>query len=403
MGRTAWILCGLAAGIALGLVLRAAAGAGVIADVRSLHPLGQLWLNALRMTLVPLVFCIMTGGIGQVARAAAAGRLMGLTIGMFFVLLLGASVAGALAALGLMQVWPVHPIGAALLKSAASAPPTPNFITQMIGFIPVNPVSAAAQTEVTPLIVFASLFGAALTRVSNGDVVFALLKGVADAMLVIVGWVLWAAPLGVFLLSLDAVLSVGGELVFSLAQYVILLSAVLAIGIVCATLLGGIAGDMGLLRFQRIAFASQALAASTQSSLSALPAMLKAAGELGLPPPLVASVLPLACTIFRFGNVFGGIAAGLIGAWLCGIHPGAAQIALAAVVAVIANTGVIGLPGQAVLFIAYGPIFAALGTPFEMLTLLVAVFTVPDILDTTANVTGDLAVTAIVARLAPKP
>jgi Na+/H+-dicarboxylate symporter len=113
-------------------------------------------------------------------------------------------------------------------------------------------------------------------------------------------------------------------------------------------------------------------------------------------------VLPLACTVFRFGNVFGGVAAGLIGAWLCGIHPSAGQIALASVVAVIANTGVIGMPGQAVLFIAYGPIFAALGAPFEMLTLLVAVFTMPDILDTTANVTCDLAVTAIVARLTPK-
>jgi proton glutamate symport protein len=402
VGRTAWILSGLAAGIALGLGLRAVATVGVIADARALHPLGQLWLNALRMTLVPLVFCVMAGGIGQVARAAAAGRLIGLTIGLFFLLLLGAAVMGALAALGLMKLWPVLPIGAALLKSAAAAPPTPDFVSQLVSFIPVNPVAAAAQTEVTPLIVFASLFGAAATRVANADAIFALLKGITDAMLVIVGWVLWAAPLGVFLLSLDAVLNVGGGLVASLAQYVVLLCLVLVGGIVCATLLGGLGGGMGLMRFQRAAFAPQALAASTQSSLSALPAMLKAAEEMGIPAPLIASVLPLACTIFRFGNVCGGVAAGLVGAWLCGIHPGVGQIALASVVAVIANTGVIGLPGQAVLFIAYGPIFAALGAPFEMLTLLIAVFTVPDILDTTANVTGDLAVTAIVARLAPK-
>ena len=402
VGRTAWILSGLGAGIALGLGLRDMTGSGFIAHVRALHPLGQLWLNALRMTLVPLVFCVMAGGIGQVTRAASAGRLIGLTIGLFLILLLAASVMGALAALGLMKLWPVAPIGAALLKSAAAPPQTTDFITQMIGFIPVNPVAAAAQTEVTPLIVFASLFGAAMTRVANADAVFALLKAIADAMLVIVGWVLWAAPLGVFLLSLDAVLNVGGGLVISLAQYVILLSAVLVLGIVCAALLGGIGGRVGMLRFQRAAFAPQALAASTQSSLSALPAMLKAAQDMDLPAPLIASVLPLACTVFRFGNVCGGVAAGLIGAWLCGIHPGPAQIALATVVAVIANTGVIGLPGQAVLFIAYGPIFAALGTPFEMLTLLVAVFTVPDILDTTANVTGDLAVTAVVARFAPK-
>ncbi len=400
MGRTGWILLGLVAGICLGLGLRAWALPGAIAAAKALHPIGQLWLNALRMTLVPLVFCVMAGGIGQVARAAAAGRMLGLTIGLFFVLLLAASVLGALTALGLMRLWPVVPLGAALLKNAAAAPVAPDFVSQLVSFIPVNPVQAAAQTEITPLIVFAAIFGAALTRVTGGETVFALLKVIADAMLAIVNWVLWAAPAGVFLLSLDAVVNVGGGLAAALAQYVLLLCAVLAVGIACATLMGALGGGIGLVRFIKAAFAPQALAASTQSSISALPSLLRAAQEdLGLPPALVASVMPLACTVFRFGNVCGGVAAGLIGAWLCGIHPGLAAIALAAVVGVLANTGVIGLPGQAVLFIAYGPIFAALGTPFEMLTLLVAVFTPADIFDTTANVTGDLAVTAMVARL----
>jgi Na+/H+-dicarboxylate symporter len=311
------------AGIALGLVLRAVGSPNLLAAAAALHPMGQLWLNALRMTLVPLVFCVMAGGIGQVARAAAAGRLIGLTLGLFFILLLGASVLGAFLALGMMKFWPVVPLGKALLKSAAAMPATPDFISQIVSFIPVNPVAAAAQTEVTPLIVFASVFGAAATRVANADAVFAILKGVADAMLVIVGWVLWAAPLGVFLLSLDSAVSVGGGLAASLAQYVLLLCAVLLIGIACATLMGALGGGIGLVRFQRAAFAPQALAASTQSSLSALPALLKAAeGDLGLPPALVASVMPLACTVFRFGNVSAGSRPGSLGRICAASRPG---------------------------------------------------------------------------------
>lgn len=134
--------------------------------------------------------------------------------------------------------------------------------------------------------------------------------------------------------------------------------------------------------------------------MACLPALMRAAErDLELPPSLVATVMPLAISTFRFGNMLGGVAAGLIGAYICGIDPSAGQIMLAVTIGMLANVGVIGLPGQAVLIAAYGPIFAALGTSLAVLTLLIAVFTLPDILDTTGNMTGDLAATAIVARL----
>ena len=144
-----------------------------------------------------------------------------------------------------MKLWPVctsRP--GAPEKAAPTAPPVPDFVGQIIAFIPVNPVAAAAQTEVTPLIVFASIFGAAATRVANADAIFALLKGITDTMLVVVNWVLWAAPLGVFLLSLDAVVNVGGELAAALAQYVLLLCAVLVVGIGVAILAGSFGGGV---------------------------------------------------------------------------------------------------------------------------------------------------------------
>jgi Na+/H+-dicarboxylate symporter len=152
-------------------------------------------------------------------------------------------------------------------------------------------------------------------------------------------------------------------------------------------------------RFFRAALGPQALAASTQSSMACLPALVQAAESFELPRPFVATIMPLAVTTFRFGNVCGGVAAGLIGAQLFGIHPGIATISMAILIGVLTNIGVIGLPGQAVLLAAYGPIYTALGAPIESLTLLIAVFTLPDILDTTCNVTADLAATVLIARL----
>jgi Na+/H+-dicarboxylate symporter len=201
------------------------------------------------------------------------------------------------------------------------------------------------------------------------------------------------------LLAFDAALHVGVGLAVSLVQYVLMLSAVLVVALGVALAIGAI-GSGRPLGFVRAALPVLAIAASTQSSMACLPALLRAGREsLGLPVPLVGAVTPLAVTTFRFGNVFGGLSAGLIGAGLCGIHPGIGQIALACGIGALTNIGVIGLPGSAVLFAAYGPVFAALGTPIEMIGLLIPVFTLPDILDTGTNVTADLAVTAIAARM----
>lgn len=402
MGQTARILLALAAGIVSGLALRAGGEPWLLSFGNSLRPLGQLWLHALQMTIVPLIFCLMANGIGAVTRMAGTGRVISLTIVLLIGLLLLASITGLLFSYALMAAWPVQVSGQTFLNGANALPATPSIVEQLLDFIPLNPVAAAAQSAMTPLIVFAAIFGAAATRIAPqaSEALFRMLHAVAETMLVIVRWVLNVAPFGVFFLALDAVLHVGLGFAASLAQLVLMLSAALAGGLLVITLVGSWGSGLGIVRFTRAAFAPQAVAASTQSSMACLPALMRAAEQdLALPPALVAAVMPLAVSTFRFGNVLGGIVSGLIGAHICGIHPDAGHIMLAIVIGMLANVGVIGLPGQAVLIAGYGPIFAALGTPLAMLPLMIAVFTLPDILDTTCNVTGDLAATAIVSRL----
>lgn len=402
MSRTTSILLALVAGLISGIALRVFIGHDT-AVAGFLQPVGELWLNALRMTLVPLVFCLMTAGVAGLAdTAAGSGKQVGIAVAVFLTLLLAASVIGAGTAEALMTVWPVKPIDIALtLHSAAATTTPPNFISVLVGLIPLNPVAAAAEAAMAPLIVFAAIFGIAISRLPSASrrLLVDFFKASADAMLIIVNWVLSAAPIGIFVLTLEAAANVGVGLALGLVQYVLLLSMVLGVGLICATLIG-LSSGVRPIRFLRAALGPQALAASTQSSMACLPSLVQAAQALELPGPFVATIMPLAVTTFRFGNVLGGIAAGLIGAHLFGIHPGIGPIALAIVIGVLTNVGVIGLPGQAVLLAAYGPIFTALGTPIEALTLLIAVFTLPDILDTTCNVTADLAATALIARLA---
>ena len=399
MSRTGWIVAALVGGLAAGIGLRLAFGEHT-AFAAVLQPIGELWLNGLRMTLVPLVFCLMTSGMAGLAdTATGGGRLVGIAVTVFVTLLFIASFAGMLSAKALMLLWPVHPLGLAVPVVVATAAP-PNFVAMLTSLIPVNPVAAAAEAAMAPLIVFAAIFGLAVSRLppATRSLLVNFFSASADAMLVIVGWVLRVAPLGIFVLSFEAAASVGVGAALGVFQYVVLLSAVVVVGLVCATLIGLLSG-VPPARFFRAALAPQALAASTQSSMACLPALVEAAEALKLPRAFVGSIMPLAVTTFRFGNVFGGVAAGLIGAHLFGLNPGIGPIALAVLIGVLTNIGVIGLPGQAVLLAAYGPIFTALGTPIEALTLLIPVFALPDILVTVCNVTGHLGATSLVARL----
>jgi proton glutamate symport protein len=400
--RTRSILLALVAGLVCGLALRILIGPDSAVAI-FLQPLGELWLNALRMALVPLVFCLMTAGVAGLAdTATGSGKQVGIAVAVFLTLLLAASVVGAGTAEALMSVWPVRPLDITL-TSHSSVPATapPNFARVLVDLIPLNPVAAAAQGAMAPLIVFAAIFGIAISRLTSASrrLLTDFFRASADAMLIIVNWVLKVAPIGIFVLTFEATANIGIGLALGLVQYVLLLSMVLGVGLICATLIGFLSGVRPT-RFLQGALGPQALAATTQSSMACVSSLIQAAEALNLPEAFVATIMPLAVTTFRFGNVFGAVAAGLIGAHLFGIHPGIGPIALAIVISVLANIGVIGLPGQAVLLAAYGPVFTALGAPIEALTLLIAVFTLPDILDTTCNVTADLAVTALIARLA---
>lgn len=402
------VLLGLALGAVLGLLLGhydAAVATGVSSV---LQPLGRLWLNGLQMTIVPLVVSLLVVSVNRTRDAAASGRVARRAVLCFLLLLLGGAVFAALFAPAFLALIPRDENLLASLRAAIAAPvsataPT-NLADWFAGLVPTNAVAAAAQGAIVPLVVFTLLFAFALTRVESArrERVVELFQAIADTMLIIVGWVLWAAPLGVFALILPVCAKAGSGMLQALGWYIALQCTLYS----CAVLLmyGVVAlfGRDPLRRFIGAAAPAQAVAASTQSSLASLPAMLQALQHrLGHPASVSALVLPMAVSLFRITSPIQYIGVSAFIAWAYGIDVSLTQWCFAIVLSVAISVGSAGLPGQAIFMGTNLPVVQSLGLPIEPLGLLLAVEMVPDVFATVGNVTADLAATSVVARGEP--
>ena len=409
-GATARVLLALAAGAIVGLALAhwhpdAAATAAGIAQ-----PVGRLWLSALQMTVVPLVLALIILGVATASDAAASGRVARRAMIVFVSLLSLFAGYAALVAPALLSLVPRSAQLTATLQGSATAVDAtatvaPSLAQWIGGVIPSNAIMAAAQGAMLPLVVFALFFGFALTRVEHERraQVISLCHGIADTMIVIVRWVLLAAPVGVFALMLAVCAQAGLGVVGALAGYILLQCAMYLGAIAICYVLIAVFARRSPAAFAGAILPAQVVAASTQSSLASLPAMLESARErLGLPRAVAALVLPMAVTLFRITSPIQYIVAASFVAWAYGIELTAVQLAAGAALAVVISLGSVGLPGQVSFMATVMPVTQSMGLPVEPLGLLLAVDTIPDVFATTGNVTGDLAATTIVAKQSPE-
>jgi proton glutamate symport protein len=187
-----------------------------------------------------------------------------------------------------------------------------------------------------------------------------------------------------------------------LGQYVVIASAVGLAVTVVGYVVGVIVGRVPLGLWARATGPVLATAFATQSSLACLPAMIeRSIDALHVPRRVADLVLPLAVAVFRFTSPAVNLAVAFFVAAVYGIEPGAGDYATAVLVALAVSVAAVGLPGQVSFIVSTAPICIALGVPLDILPILLAVEVVPDIFRTLGNVTGDMAVTAIVARGEP--
>ncbi|MFN3748953.1 MAG: dicarboxylate/amino acid:cation symporter [Sphingorhabdus sp.] len=404
MSNATRILIALGLGLILGI--SAAAQLPALGDPIAywLDIVGSLWLNGLRMTVVPLVVALLVTGIVKSAEAARAGPMAARTVTWIVIMMTLSAAMGALLTPFFLSIWPMPAESAEALRSALTTAPAvaeqPALRDFVVALVPTNPIAAAANDSILPLLIFTLVFAFAVTRLAEGprSQMSGFFSALADAMVIVIEWVLKLAPIGVFALAFVVGERSGLAALGALGHYIVTLSM---IGIVVGAFAYPVAVFAGKVKFTEYArqiAPVQAFAVSTQSSLASLPLMLKKAEALGVRESTAGLVLPMAVALLRVTGPAMNLAVALYVANWFGVKLDGFDYAFAIFIAALTSLGAVSLPGTVSFVTSIAPICIALGIPIEPLALLIAVETLPDIFRTTGNVQMDVALaTAIEA------
>lgn len=399
MSLTTRVLIGLVAGFLAGLVAPPAL-------ISFVAPLGTIFVNLIRMTVFPLVVSMLVASIGSVASSRALGRVSVRAVGIAVVLLTIAAIGSVAIAAPVLSRVHIDRAGAQTLRPGtgllgSSGDPSPNspIARWFIDLVPANVVRAMNEDAMLPVIVFTVLFALALARVRTDrrTAVLQVVDGVAEAVQKLVAWILETAPIGVFALAVPLAARLGVAMAGAVAIYIVLVvSLTVAAALLLLYPLGIMGGRMPASQFASFCAPAQAVAFSSRSSLASLPAMLESVERAGAPPVIAGFIVPLAASVFRFGAAIAQTVGVLFLARLYDITLTPPQLASIIVTVVFATFAVPGIPGGSVL--AMVPVLRAANVPIDGIGILLAVDTIPDMFRTTANVTGSMALAAVLAQ-----
>jgi len=405
---SARVAIGLVAGLSLGVAIEATHNPIALAIARDIEPAGTLWLNAILMTVIPLVVSSLIVGVASTSDSRLIGRIGWRAIVIFILCSLASASLTAILAPSLIARLSFDPAAAAALRAhlaanaALQAPPTA--AQWLVGLVPSNVVRAAADGATLPLVVFTLAFALAASRLAPDvkEPLLGFFRSVADASRVLVEWVLALAPIGVFALTLPLATRMGVALVGALGYYVAIVSVTSSALALALYPVVALTGGATLSRFARAAAPAQAVAFSASSSLAALPALIDAAERrLGLTAPITSFVIPLAVSMFKFTAPVATLTAVFLTSRLYGVAIAPVQLVPTVVVAALITIGTPGIPGGALL--AAVPVFLTAGLPAEAIGIFLAVDAIADRFRAPANVTGDLAVATVLARYMRAP
>jgi Na+/H+-dicarboxylate symporter len=408
MSLTKRVLIALGAGLGLGIGVSASGDPRLLSAVSFVQPIGTLWVNAIRMTVVPLVFSLLVVGVASASSAAAVGRIGARTFALFLALLICSAIVAAVLAPPIFSLLQIDPAMAASLRASAtasgeaaaqSAKQLPTFAQWLTDLVPVNPVKTAADGTMLPLVIFSVLFSAAATHTSpeTRDTIVGFFRAVSEVMLILVRWIIELAPIGVFVLALSLASRLGATAAGAVGFYVVAICSIFLLELILLYPLAVIGGRVSLRRFARAALPAQAVALSTRSSLASLPALLDSARRgLRLPPAVRGFVLPLAVSTFKLSTPPTQVVSVLFIAQLYGITLAPQQILMVAIIAIALSFSAPGIPSGGLVILA--PVFASVGLPVEGIGILIALDVFPDAGRSVLNVTADLTVATVLSR-----
>ena len=404
MNETTRVLLAVVAAIVIGVVIAAFGDDRIIRAADTIAPIGALWVNAIRMTVIPLVFSLLITSVASVADIKAIGRLGRRTLLVFILLILATAAVMMPFARALFELLPLRgaqqlPAGAveAANEIAAAGGQAQTFSSWLTSLLPQNPIAAAASGAMMPLVLFTILLALAIARSpeASRETLTKFFGAFGDAMLVLVRWVILLAPIGVFALVLPLAVHAGATLVGAIGFYIVAYSVACIVATLLLYPVVAIFGKIPMRLFARAALEPQLIAFSSSSSIATLPALVESAEKtLDLPEEVTGFVLPLAVSTFKIAGPVSWTVGALFVGWFYGTPLHLGGLATIAFAAVFLAFGAPGIPRGA--FIMLTPLFLTIGLPAEGIGILIAVDAIPDTFATVLNTTGNLAAAALV-------
>ena len=408
MSLTTKVLLALVAGLAAGMVIAGSTNPAVLAIPGYLEPVGTIWVNALRMIVVPLVVTSVVIGVNSLPDTRTIGRIG--VRGLMLALLMLATAA-TLSTVGGRLVMSYLTIDAdastALRASAIASTGTAvqgaqkivGFGQWLVDLVPSNPIKAMADGAMLPIIVFTLLFGVAITRIADDgrSALLHVMQGVYEASLMMMRWVMLVAPIGVFALTIPLSQRLGLAAAGAVLFYVTVVTLFCLAFMALLYLAAWVGGGKDLRTFARAAAPAQAVALSARSSLVTLPAMLESADNvLHLPLAVRSFFLPLAAATFKCGSAVMIPLGVLFMARLYGVNVGTTQLVTIILMTVVTTFSVPSVPGGTIIVIV--PVLLAAELPVAAVGLLLGVDTIPDMIRTATHATAQLASATILGR-----
>ena len=386
------------------MIIGIVAGIFMGEDASIFKPLGDFFIQLIKMLVVPLVFVSIVSGAAALGETKSAGLVGGLSICyMMITTVISISVALMLGAIfqpganvAADGMTAITQAGEAAAESAA--PATAGFWDTVIGMIPANPIEALSTGNILQIIIFGLFLGFGISALAaekrrmltNG------LNNILEALIWCIGKVMYVAPFGVFGLIADATGTFGFDILMQVANVLWLdLIAVAIIGLGLYPLTVALLSRVPLKSYFREMIKPQIVSFSTASSLATLPINMEACDRMGISKQTSGFVLPLGATINMSGNAIYYALLATFFAQLYGIDLGMTEYVSITIVCALGAIGQAGVPGPTLLAAA---VLVAAGIPLEGLPLFYALDRIFDMIRTTLNITGDAACAAVVDR-----
>lgn len=404
-------LIALVLGLSLGLLTHASQSRSLLVLAGIVQPIGHVWLNLLRMTIVPLVVSMMLVAVGSTRNTSWAGRLAGMSMGVVIsFMLLGVLVSmliapPAMAALGVDRTHVPHIAADTLeakagLARSASPEKSVSWADRITSMVPTNVVRAAANEELLPLLLFSFLFGLAISRLEpeKRTPFLAFIQAIADATLTMLRWILRLLPLGVFALGFSMALHTGPKVASLIGQYILIMSGVSLLVTLVLYPIAVAGGGVPLRRAIRAFAPAQLLAIGSRSSMACLPLMIDGVEQgLRVPPAISRLVLPLAVSGFKLSMAISAPIDLLYFSRIFDVPLGGLQLTGLIALMCVSSAALPAVAGGAPLGVDVAA-FLAMGFPLETIVIREAGDTINDIFLTVLNVTANMTTTVVMAR-----